>query len=222
MARTIKHTNEADETTPALFGEMTHLDFALTHSFTQMVFEMLAERTPSQNELKMMHIMLNLSIDHGPNSPSASATIAAAKEGKKMGEAVACGITQINETHGGAIEPAMNFFYKIRDDGQKSKNLVREYLNGGKFIAGFGHRVYKDEDPRAQLILNEFQKTGEGEEFIEIAQEVEKEIEEAKQKHLPINIDGAIAAVLCSWGWEPRCTKPQLSLHQYLSADAFV
>ena len=84
---------------------------------------------------------------------------------------------------------------------------MKQKLEAGERIPGFGHRIYKDVDPRAQLILETLKENGFGDEFVDIARELEKELESQKDSRLPLNIDGAIAVVLCSFGWPARLGK---------------
>ena len=44
-------------------------------------------------------------------------------------------------------------------------------------------------------------------EFVDLLKALQNELEKQKGLRLPINIDGAIAVVLCSFGWEPRLGK---------------
>lgn len=210
MAKTITHQDN-DETKPALFGDKDHLEISQKSTFTQMVFELLTERAPSKAETKLLNLILNLSIDHGPNTPSAVETIKSAKEGKTLSEALAQGVLQINQSHGGAGEPLMELLYLINDEpalpaGRRLtiNDLVKEYLKEGKRIPGLGHRVYKDKDPRAELIMDTALKLGVGSEFIQIVKGLKEELKIQSGKDLPINIDGAIAAVLCGFGLEPE------------------
>ena len=39
------------------------------------------------------------------------------------------------------------------------------------------------------------------------AKELENELKKQSGKNLPVNVDGAIAAVFCAFGWEPRLAK---------------
>lgn len=210
MARTITHQDN-DETKEALFGERAHLEVSKKSTFTQMVFELLTERQPSLAETKLLDLILNLSIDHGPNTPSAIETVKAAKEGKTLSESLAGGILQINQSHGGAGEPLMKILYSINDKpalpaGRRLtiNDLVEEYLKAGKRIPGLGHRVYKDKDPRAELLMDQALKLGVGAEFVQAVREIKEELKKQSGKDLPINIDGAIAAVLCGFGLEPK------------------
>src|SRR3989344_856197 len=193
MAKTITHVDN-DETKTALFGERDHMEAAKSMDFAEMIFEVLTEKKPSGAELKLLNLILNLSIDHGPNSPSAVATIDAAKEGKTMGESVGAGMAQIGDRHGGAGGPLMEVMYRIKNHESSIKEEIENLLKNDKRLPGVGHRVYKDLDPRAQLIMNTARESGIGEEYIQIVNELRDELEKQSGKSLPVNIDGAIAA----------------------------
>ncbi len=203
MAKTITHVDD-DETKPALFGEKDLLDTAKSISFTQMIFEMLTEREASEAEIKLLNLILNLSSDHGPNAPSAVATIQATKDGKTMGESVGLGMAQIGDRHGGAGGPLMEILYRVKSQESSIKEIVEENLREGKRIPGMGHRVYKDLDPRAQLIMKTAVDNGIGEEFVKNVNAIRDELEKQSGKSLPVNIDGAIAAVFCGLGLKPE------------------
>ena len=221
MAKTIVH----DEAGNAKFGDEDHLQVAQTRSFASLIFELLSEKIPTEQELKVFELILNLSIDHGPDTPSAVKVIEEAKEGENISEAVAEGIEQINDTHGGAQEKLMEILYQLKgdvilgsvatpgsskDSGQARmtvKVLVEDSLKEGERIPGFGHRIYKDTDPRAQLILDTLKDNGFDDKFTKIAKDLEKELEIQKGKRLPVNIDGAIAVALCSFDWSSKLGK---------------
>lgn len=207
MAKTITH----DEGGNAKWGSEDHLQVAQTRSFASLIFELLSEKTPTDSELKIFELILNLSIDHGPDTPSAVKIIEAAKSGKTISEALSVGILEINDIHGGAIEPAMSILINLKDQSANwrtnAKVLVSEYLEKGERMPGFGHRIYKDFDPRTQLILDTLKENGFSEEYINVANELENELEKQKGTKLPLNIDGAIAVALCSFGWEPKLGK---------------
>lgn len=210
MAKTIIHDEQGnakwgDEDLPA--GRQDHLQVAQSRSFTSMIFELLSEKKPTKGELKIFELILNLSIDHGPDTPSAVPAIEAAKSGKSISEAVAAGIMEINDSHGGAQEKLMEIFIRIKNKELRIKEFVEQNLNEGKRIPGYGHRIYKDVDPRAELILTTLKENGFGDEFVNIAKDLEKELETQKGNKLPLNIDGAIAVTLCSFGWDSKLGK---------------
>jgi len=201
MTKTVTHKNEMP-----YFGSESLLEIAQDRSFAGMIFELLSGKKPDSHQVKLFETILNISIDHGEETPSAIEVINKAKEGGLITQAVAAGILQINDYHGGAIEPAMELFYKIKKEKLDPKMVVREYLSLDKRIPGFGHRIYKV-DPRSQLLFKLVKEEGISEEFVDLAKNIEKELKEAKDKELPVNIDGAIAAILCAFGWESRLGK---------------
>lgn len=198
MAKTINHQDLTSN-----FGEHDHLEISQNRTFSSMAFELLSEKAPSESELKLFDLILNLSIDHGPDTPSAVETIKATKEGKTMSESLAAGILQINGNHGGAIEPLMKLIYQIKD-GTSASEIINQRIEQGKKMPGFGHRIYKDKDPRTTLIYSELEKANLGSQFIQIMQDLQTELNQKLEKNLPINIDGAIATVLCAFNWDPK------------------
>jgi citrate synthase len=199
MAKTVTHQD-----LQSYFGDEDHLEKAQRTSFAGMIFEALSDRAPIDAELKVFELILNLSIDHGPETPSAVPLIEAAKSGKSVSESLSAGILEINEHHGGAVEGAMRNIYEVKSEGGRVKSFVTEQVEAGKRMAGMGHRIYKDVDPRADLIFRVMRESGMSEEFIRLEEGLAKEFEVQTGKHLPINIDGAIAVVLCTFGWEAR------------------
>ncbi|KKR26923.1 MAG: Citrate synthase [Microgenomates group bacterium GW2011_GWC1_39_7b] len=201
MTKTIVHKNKLP-----YFGNENLLEIAPKRSFAGMIFELLSGKEADSHQLKVFETILNTSIDHGEETPSATETIRAAKDGKTISESVAAGILQINDTHGGAIEPAMAMFYEIRNSKHEIRNFVKEQLEQGKRLSGFGHRIY-EVDPRSQLLFKLAKDEGISDEYINLARDIERELLEQKGKVLPVNIDGAIAAILCAFGWEPKLGK---------------
>lgn len=202
MAITIKH-----QELNSLFGNTDHLKLSQEISFAEMIFRTLSEKEPTTQELKVFELILNLSIDHGPDTPSAIKVIEKTKEGETISEAVAEGIEEINDTHGGAQEKLMEILYKISSQDLNANGVVSESLASNHRLPGFGHRLYKDSDPRAQLILDTLKENGFSDEYSKIALDLENELQTQKGTQLPINIDGAIAVALCSFGWESRLGK---------------
>lgn len=201
MAKTIHHKDSK-----AFFGDEDHLEASKRISYPAMLFDFFSEKKPSEGELKIFELILNLTIDHGPDSPSGKAVVVSAKAGKTISEAVASGVLEINDAHGGAGEECMEIFYRIKKEGINLKDVVAEYLADKKKIPGFGHRIYEI-DPRAELVFKTMEELRIGAEYILIAKELEKELKIQSGKNLPVNIDGAIAAVFCAFGWAPRLAK---------------
>ena len=101
-------------------------------------------------------------------------------------------------------ESATTYKYRVKNHESSIKQEIENLLKNDKRLPGVGHRVYKDLDPRAQLIMNTARENGIGEEYIQIVNELRYELEKQSGKSLPVNIDGAIAAVFCGFGLKPE------------------
>ncbi len=201
MAKLVTHKDNIP-----FFGEEKLVKVSERKNFSDMVFELLSEREPTTSESKIFNLILNISIDHGPDTPSSKVVIESAKKGEPIGKAIGKGVEEINDTHGGAGEKAMEMFYEIKREGKLPADFVKNILEKGEKIYGYGHRIYK-KDPRAEAILNLLKKENLAGDYIDIARETESELSAQKGINLPINIDGAIAVAFCSFGLEPKLAK---------------
>lgn len=169
-------------------------------SFVSLIYYFFRQSWPTSQEAKVFELMLKIAIDHGPETPSAVATIAAARSGGSLSESAAAGISALTEVHGGAIEPCMELLYRRAPAKSLASKLFRQHQK----VPGAGHRVYKITDPRAQLLLSAMKKSV-------AARKYGRRLEEiiavycnlAGKPVFPINIDGAMAVVLCSLKFTP-------------------
>jgi len=112
---------------------------------------MLRGTSPDTEERDAFELLLMLHLDHGFNA-STFATRVTASTLADMHAAVTSGLgTLKGPLHGGANERAMELFDGL-DTGDQVEAYVEGMLNDGQKIMGFGHRVYKVEDPRARLL----------------------------------------------------------------------
>jgi len=110
--------------------------------------------SPSPREAEILDTCLVLHADHTMNASTFAARVCAATLSDMHSAVVAALGTLKGPLHGGANEQVMRGLETIRadapDDPVAATSLVvRERLGRGEKIMGFGHRVYKTEDPRA-------------------------------------------------------------------------
>ena len=115
----------------------------------------------------------------------------------------------INRHHGGAIEDCARQLKKIADratsesismDEAATRTLAR-MKEAGERMPGFGHR-YHTKDPRTARLFELAREAGVDGPYMKAARAVEKSFADAK-KALPINVDGAIGAILADLGMNP-------------------
>ena len=83
-----------------------------------------------------------------------------------------------------------------RSSAEAAHQIITEYRNSKKRLSGFGHRLHTD-DPRTKKLFSMADELKIAGEYISLAKDFEAELEKSLGKKLPINVDGAIAALLC-------------------------
>ncbi len=172
-------------------------------SFTDAIWLELKGELPTEKERAMLNGILISTMDNGMGPPSVTNARNSASAGNPVQAAVAAGVLGVGEHHGGAIEECA----RLLQMGMSAPALVEKVISSGDRIPGFGHKVYKDEDPRATQIFNKAKELGFFGEHCELVKEVEKVLEEKKGKRIVINVDGAIAAVVSDMGFDYRLGK---------------
>lgn len=173
-------------------------------SYPQMIYLLITGELPTRNVGKILEAVLVSSVDHGVTPPSCQAAITSASTGAPLNAAISAGILSINEYHGGAIEKSMQTLIEGVDlmnreklhVEQAAEKLVRQYLDNKQKIMGYGHRVHTN-DPRTTKLFALAKEHGISGKFIEMSKAIQSALLKIGGKDLPINVDGAIAAVLC-------------------------
>jgi citrate synthase len=178
-------------------------------SFGAAVYLILTSELPSPAVARLMDAILVSSIDHGATPPSALAARTTASTGASLSAAVAAGVMSINRHHGGAIEDCARQLKAIADRATRESisieeaatRTLAEMRETGERMSGFGHRVHT-RDPRTVRLFELARDAGVDGVHMKAARAVEKSFAEAK-KTLPINVDGAIGAILADLGMNP-------------------
>ena len=179
-------------------------------TFTDTIFLLHRGEMPSTGERALLDAVLSAVADHGSGAPScATARLAASGNRQSLSAAVAAGLLAVGDEHGGAGSACMEMIAagiarataEAIDLDEAARRLVTDVRAAGKRVPGFGHRVHAH-DPRTPVLFHlahERAAAGDGIRFIEA---VEKALRNPS-KPLPINIDGALAAVLHDLGFPP-------------------
>ncbi len=183
------------------------LDLVGNLSFAQATYLILKGELPNEKESKMMEAIFVSIIDHGIAPPSAIAARAVTSGGNFLNVGVAAGVLAFGSAHGGALEDAMKFIQEGVSSGKGVGDVVSEYLQAKKPIPGYGHRYYKDFDPRTKRLMDIAKSLGFYSKHCEFAEAVSEEIERQKGKRLVLNVDGAIAAIASEMGFDWRLGK---------------
>lgn len=177
-------------------------------TFGESIYLLFIGEVPSPGIGRLMEAMLVSFIDHGATPPSTLAARNTATTGAATRACVAAGLLGFGRYQGGDIESCMQFLDNglemVRDGSsyhQAAASLIERWDMQDP-PPGFGHRFHT-RDPRAarlfQMALELEAEAG----HIQMIRAVELALSEGAERPLPINIDGAIAAVCGDLGIPP-------------------
>ena len=188
-------------------------DLSYTENFLHLMFSMPTEPyTPDPYYVKALDLIMILHADHEQNASTSTVRLTGSSEANPFA-AVSAGIASLwGPAHGGANESVIRMLVDIAE----SDNDVQYYIDRAKDksnnfrLMGFGHRIYKNHDPRAVIIRQTchdlLEHLGEGNEYQELfdtAMELEQialEDEYFVSRHLYPNVDFYSGIILLAMG----------------------
>ena len=124
-------------------------DAALGHAANYLY--MLSGERPTDVQTRALETYLNTVSDHGLNASTFTARTIIST-GSDLVSAVVGAIGALKgPAHGGAPGPALDMVFEI-GDVQNARPYMLARLENGERLMGFGHRVYKVRDPRAEVL----------------------------------------------------------------------
>ncbi len=174
-----------------------------TVPFPSVLYLLYTGELPEPNVAKLIDAVMVASIDHGPGAPSALAARTAASGGASLGAAAAAGLLTMGKYHGAAVQDAMEAIQQVVDSSKNqdldraADAVVADWRKTGRRLSGFGHRQHKRKDPRLERLFDLAHAANVPGAHLQAAHAIEAALKQSTGKDLPINIDGAMAAILC-------------------------
>jgi len=176
-------------------------DMSLSHAANFLY--MLNGKKPTPEMEKALDAYLILLADHGLNASTFAARVTTGTLSNLYSAVTSAVGTLAGELHGAANQYAMEMILEIGVPSNAT-GYVNKLLDEKKKVMGFGHRIYKTRDPRAeafrQIAADLCVKAGKTE-WMEIAAHVEKVMMD--RKNIPCNVDFFSAPVLYVLGFPP-------------------
>jgi citrate synthase len=176
-------------------------DLMGTLTFTETIALLFTGEIPDKKLGRLLDAIFISSIDHGVTPPSAQAARISVSTGASLNAAVSAGLLSINDYHGGAIFNCMTMLNHTiaglsqnRDFETAAAVLVDTAIRERSRLPGFGHRIHRM-DPRTVKLMELAEQADIKGDGIRMIKAIEKAFINANKK-LPINVDGAIAAIL--------------------------
>ncbi len=161
---------------------------------------MLNGQEPSETAARMLDIALILHADHGLNASTFAARVTASTLSNLHSAVVSAIGTLKGSLHGGANEEVMRMLLEIGDVDRVEQSM-RGALAAKKKIPGFGHRVYKVNDPRArwlQDLSHQVAQDSGNMRWFDISERVRAYMQEHRE--LPVNVDFYSASLYYTLG----------------------
>lgn len=171
-------------------------------TFVETIWLILKGELPTAAQEKMLNAIFTAVIDHGPAVASALTARISASAKNDLHASVAAGLLGLGGRHGVVIEPAMNFFYDHANESDLA-GVLKKMKDEKKYAPGFGHKIFEI-DPRTRALFGIAKETGIYGQYAAFAEKVEETLNSMSSKKLPLNADGAIAALLCDMGFDAR------------------
>lgn len=147
-------------------------------NFLHMMFSMPGEDTQVHPDIaKVLDILLLLHLDHEQNC-STSTVRMVGSGGANLFASVSAGVCALwGPMHGGANQAVIEMLTEIEACGDDGSKFVQRAKTGEVRLMGFGHRVYKNYDPRAKILREQCRKVvdtlGAGDPLLKIAHRLE-------------------------------------------------
>jgi len=152
---------------------------------------MLKGEKPSEDAARLADVDFILHAEHGANASSFAARVTIGTEANLHGGIVTALSTLAGPAHGGAAEDVMKMVHEIGTPDNAAA-YVKAKRKNREAVTGFGHRVYRAEDPRARHMRDGVKKLGEemgAPEWYEILQGVVDAMKPYARHGLNVNVD---------------------------------
>jgi citrate synthase len=152
---------------------------------------MLKGEKPTPEATRLADVDFILHAEHGANASSFAARVTIGTETNLHGGIVTALSTLAGPAHGGAAEDVMKMVHEIGTP-DKAAAYVKAKRAAKEAVTGFGHRVYRKEDPRARHMREGVRQLGEemgAPEWYEILQAVVEAMQPYARHGLNVNVD---------------------------------
>ena len=177
---------------------------------------MLSGEVPSAEHVRALETYLNTVVDHGLNASTFTARVITST-GSDLVSAIVGAVGALKgPLHGGAPGPALDMVFEI-GDASRAEEVLRRKIEAGERLMGFGHRVYKVRDPRADVLAAAAARLLGGDPLYDLAKNVERMairlLEEYKPgRRLQTNVEFYTALLLHGLGLETPLFTPTFAI----------
>ncbi|MDO4258452.1 MAG: citrate synthase [Actinomycetaceae bacterium] len=193
-----------------------------TEDFIRMTFGMPYQAYDIDPAVvRALDMLFILHADHEQNCSTSTVRLVGSSQAN-LYASVAAGVGALaGPLHGGANEAVLRMLHQIRDSGDTAHSYVDKVKNKveGVRLMGFGHRVYKNYDPRAAIVKDTahevLSRLGKRDELLDIAMELEEialSDDYFKERKLYPNVDFYTGLIYSAMGFPTKMFTPLFAL----------
>jgi citrate synthase len=181
---------------------------------TGMTPLILRGRPPTENEAKMLDALMIILVEHGMVSHVIAARLIYHCAPEAMQAAVAAALCGAGSVHLGSSEWSAKMLVEALPADTKNPaydeiatTIIDDYTTRKQRMPGIGHRTHAEGDPRAETLFNIARSTEVYGKYCELIQRLSKLSSDRRQRLIPVNVTGAIAAIALDMGYPWQISK---------------
>ncbi|WP_028403247.1 citrate synthase/methylcitrate synthase [Ectobacillus panaciterrae] len=187
---------------------------------------MLTGELPSFTHVKALEAYMILTMEHGMNASTFASRVVSSTESDMVSAVTGAIGAMKGPLHGGAPTGVIDMLNEIKEK-EHAERWIRRKLEKKEYLMGFGHRVYKTCDPRAEVLSTICQRIGQDDAWLNLAGYVEKMaillLNEYKPgRKLYTNVEFYAAAVMKALNMSPDLFTPTFTVSRMVGWTAHV
>lgn len=193
-------------------------------SHTANYLWMLTGELPNNVQVETLETYMKITMEHGLNAATFAARVTISTESDLTAAITSAIGTMKGPLHGGAPSEVIELLEEIGYSENIVPVIEGKLLNGEK-IMGFGHRIYKTEDPRSILLRDKCASMLGKDDWLDLAVAAEMEIIHLLAKHKPgrklyTNVEYYAAAIMRAIDMPPELFTPTFSIARIIGWTA--
>ncbi|TAA72258.1 citrate synthase/methylcitrate synthase [Planococcus salinarum] len=187
---------------------------------------MLNGENPADAQIEALETYLKLTMEHGMNASTFAARVTVSTESDMVAAVTSALGTMKGPLHGGAPSGVISLLEEI-GSAERTQSVITRKLEGGEKIMGFGHRIYRTEDPRSILLRRKCLELQGSDPWLDLAVDAEKQITQLLNERKPgralyTNVEFYAAAIMRSIEMPPELFTPTFSIARIVGWTAHV
>lgn len=187
---------------------------------------MLTGEIPLPAHVQALESYMILTVEHGMNASTFSARVTISSESDIVSAVTSAIGTMKGPLHGGAPSGVLHLLDEISSTNDAEK-VIRDKLEKGEKLMGFGHRVYKTHDPRAVALKSKLTHLGGQDEWLDLAMHVENIAIDLLKEYKPgrslyTNVEFYAAAIMKAIQLDPMLFTPTFTASRMVGWTAHI